>query len=430
MRRAAWLAMAVPAVLAVSTVVAVAAAYSAVPFQDQWATIWWWREIQRNGLTFSYLVSQHNEHRILLPRLVFLADLKWFRGSNVLNLVTIAAIQAAGVLLFLRAGFRRGGLAVLGAALAASLIVSLAQWENFFWGFQVQAVAVAAAGAWAIYLYSLAADQPDRRVRRLAAAVVLLAVATYSMANGLLAGAAMVLAGAVARRDLRGTLVMLAATLVLAALYLWGYQPVAQHSPASAALQDPAGFTGYVLAYLGNIWALGIWSLAMAEGLVGVVLTAAMTVLVFRDRGRDPVQAAMFGIVLFMGMTAGATALGRLSLGIEMSLSSRYATGSCYFWAAQAMFWSLHVQAWRPVFRTALGAALLAGMLGLFAVQRVHGPGLREAHGRMVAGAAAMRAGATDEAALRLLYPEPSRVAEFTPFLKAQRLSIFAEDGG
>jgi hypothetical protein len=161
-----------------------------------------------------------------------------------------------------------------------------------------------------------------------------------------------------------------------------------------------------------------------------VVLTTAMTVLVFRERGRDAVQAAMFGIVLFMGMTAGATALGRLSLGIEMSLSSRYATGSCYFWASQAMFWALRVQAWRPVLRTGLAVAFVAGLAGLFAVQWVHGPGLREAHGRLVAGAAAMRAGATDEAALRLLYPEPARVAEFTPFLKAQRLSIFADGGG
>jgi hypothetical protein len=422
-----WLTLAAPLALAVMTTLAVVDAYTPAPFQDYWDTLYWWREAVRKGFPWSWLPSQHNEHRILLPRLVFLADFAWFRGTNVLNMAVIALTQALGALLFLRAGLRRGGaLAIVGTALALGLIVSLVQWENLFWGFQVQMTGVAATAAWAIWHFSHADADGANRAGRLGAAVLLLAVATFTMANGLFAGIAMVLAGLAARRNWRSLALVGALTAGLMGLYLWGYHPVASHSPASAALQDPAGFVTYALNYLGNPCALGDRPRAAAFGAIGTALTAAMTVLVFRDRGRDPAQLAMFGIVLFAGMSAAATALGRLSLGLEYSLSSRYATGACYFWAAQALFWAFRVQGWSRVFQWALGAAFVTALLVLFKVQDTHRPGLEDADRRIERAVAAMVSGRADDEAFKSLYPDPDKVRYLGDFLCEQRMSVFA----
>ena len=135
----------VPLAMAVTAVVTVAETYTAIPYMDQWAAIDGWRRVLNKGLTWKYLFSQHNEHRILLPRLVFLADIAWFRGRGVLNLATIGVIQLIGGAFFAAAAWRqRMGVARVAAlALALCLMACLAQWENFFWGFQVQFVGVA-----------------------------------------------------------------------------------------------------------------------------------------------------------------------------------------------------------------------------------------------------------------------------------------------
>lgn len=428
--RLSWVTLAAPLALALTSVLAVALAASPTPFQDQWDTIWWWRAIQERGLSVSYLVAQHNEHRILLPRLVFLADLQWFGGRNTLSLAAIGLVQAAGAFLFLRLGLRRGGaLPIVGAATAAALICSLVQWENLFWGFQLQFVAVWAAGAWAIWLFCAGTgrDAPTRWPA-LAGAAVLLVLATFSMANGVLAGVAMVLVALVARLGARAAAMALTVTAVLAAVYLQGYQPISQHSPA-AALQDPLGFVTYVLTYLGAPWAIGAPPVAMAFGAAGTLLTGLMARAVLRDGGYDSAQAAMLGIALFAGLTAGVTALGRLGLGAEFALSSRYTTAGCYFWAAQAVFWSLRAAAgYRPAGQGAVGAALLLGLAVLLPIQVLMLPGLVDAKARILFGSSAMLGGTDDERAFAGLYPRPQQVRELTPFLKAERLSLFATE--
>ncbi len=45
------------------------ACWNAMPFGDQWSEI-----ITGRPITWSWLFSQHVEHRLIFPRLVFLAD--------------------------------------------------------------------------------------------------------------------------------------------------------------------------------------------------------------------------------------------------------------------------------------------------------------------------------------------------------------------
>jgi hypothetical protein len=160
-----YLVLLIPLAVALWTLRAVLQNYTPAPFFDYWENFYWWRHLVENGrLPDGFFFSQHNEHRILLPRLVYFADIKWFGGTNILPHLGTAAVQLAAAALFIKAAGLRSlrwpGL--LGLTASLCLVLWAAQWENLLWPFQIQFVAVYAAGAWAIHLFSLAAADRDR----------------------------------------------------------------------------------------------------------------------------------------------------------------------------------------------------------------------------------------------------------------------------
>ena len=438
----AWAALLAPAWLLAWTALAIHGAYSPTPYSDQWVQIAAMRVTPPGGW-LAYLFSQHNEHRILVSRLVFLADWNWFQGRNALNLAVIGLIQLSGVILFAHAALSRRprALAVLGLAAAASLLVSLLQWENLFWGFQVCFVAVYAAGAWAIYLYAQATSGERVRWGRLAAALALLVVATFSMANGLFAGVAMALMGLLSRKRGAAILAAGAATAVLLAVYLHGYQRLDSHASLAVAPQHPGRFITYVAIFLGNLWVPGLPQPSALIGFVGVAATLGMLVVLLRRDETDPVRSALFGIALFVGMSAMVTSLGRLILGVEQAMSSRYMTPTAYFWAAHAVFWTLTFQRdppasrgaarlisrlWGPA-RLILTIALVLVLWRVASLQRLGEAQLVEVSGRVRSATSALLGGFDRSNAVRDVYPDPAHVASLTPSMRAARKSLFVE---
>jgi hypothetical protein len=70
-----------------TTFYAVIVTYSPLPFWDAWREVTATQHLTR-------LADQHNEHRIVLSRLIFVADKLWFDGSNKLSLAMTFVIQA------------------------------------------------------------------------------------------------------------------------------------------------------------------------------------------------------------------------------------------------------------------------------------------------------------------------------------------------
>ena len=82
--------------------------YLPMPYMDEWSTIIHWVDTQENGRS-PWLEThyQHNEHRILIPRLFFFADLKFFNGSMLFTLITLLVIQIAHTGLLSRVAFSK-----------------------------------------------------------------------------------------------------------------------------------------------------------------------------------------------------------------------------------------------------------------------------------------------------------------------------------
>jgi hypothetical protein len=384
------LAVLVALFIAADTVAMVVRTYSPLPYWDQWDSLMDYQVLRHGNFTLTHLFALHNEHRLAVPRLIFWADYALAGGSNKLNLTVISLIQVAHAALLLALigpRWRQGSTWIVAAAVIA-LLMSLGQWENFTWGFQSQFVGVfaLASGAYVLLAKAVGADG-RRRLVFFAAALGLLFLATFSMANGLVAAAVAVLLCLGLAAPWWMT-VGSAAYVVLAGLaYFHNYHAANDHSDLGFALAHLADFITYYLGWLGNLAGEQLlWQphgqpptvhlAATALGAVGVVLAAAAVLLVLLRRETDRVQAVLVAVMLFVLATGVVTAAGRLNFGLWQAYASRYRTPTGIFWAVQILFWFRVSWSQAPIARR--GAAAFAGcvLAGLLLLQHAVKPEL------------------------------------------------------
>ncbi len=319
----------------------------AIPILDQWALVPLLDKMYRHRLAFADLWAQHNEHRLVFPRLIMLAcarlsgwDLRWELAVNLLlgaGIYAAFAYQArqtariAGV-----SAFRRL------PPLFALIAFSFRQFENWEWGWQLQIFLNVLAVVGGI----IALTGRPFSWMRLTGAMACGVVATYSFANGMLfwvvGGAAILCVPRDGRR-----LLYLAAWLVVASAVIASYRYQFEDNPIMRAslaygLRHPLAFGIYVVSYLGSLFSIGnlearpYWSLyaaATPAGLFGLGalwwVAAALSGAAASDRETLLPYAAM---VLYACLSALVSAAGRLSIGVVQATSSRYTTISQLFW--------------------------------------------------------------------------------------------------
>ena len=340
-RLAASVFLAVAATLISAGVVASTAwmvwdAFIPVPIEDQWVQL-----VGERHVTLAWLWSQHNEHRLLIPRLVFVLDRVLAHETGALSLSISLAVQLTTCAVFVAVGPGWRSLRTCSGVVSAALIVALGMWSvqyaNQTWAFQVQFTSVSLATL--VCLASAAAPVPS--AGRLVVTLVSGAAAAVTLANGL---AALPLAVCVAlwtRQPRPHIAILSSASVALAAVYLIDYQTPPEHGDPLQTVRNPAAIVTYVLAYLGAPWAEALRTLigqpqiefSVVVGAVGLIAYAASCLGL--ARGRRPsaaiALAAMGGFAL---ATALVTALGRLPFGIDAALTSRYATPAIAFWTS------------------------------------------------------------------------------------------------
>jgi hypothetical protein len=332
--------------MVVYTLIGTVRAYSPVPLWDMWdGYIGFFLQAREGG--WSPWFEAHGEHRIVLSRPFFYADIAWFGARGILPIAAGVAITASIATIFIQAARRSSG-ALTSAArqtLCAVLLGGTFFWsqrENFTWAFQVQFFLVAWLPLSAFYLAARAASKPERGYLA-PAATVCAALALGAMANGIFALPILLVLGAcvgLGPRWLAGT----ALTTVLAALlFRQGFSGGQTHVPMLAVLVDrPMDVVQFVLRYLGGPlwfafgranWAIGLTEIAAALLLLG---TLAFVPTAWRTRRTQPMSLAMVAVVAYVAVSALGTALGRLPLpyGLAGAFVSRYTTMAGLAWLA------------------------------------------------------------------------------------------------
>ncbi len=444
----------VAAYILITSLIIVHNAYSPLPLEDSWSV---WQLYKQYGSYSVFLFWQHNEHRIVVTRLIYVIDHFVFHGRSLFPLVCSLLFQAAtGVWLYRIAGraaqASRLSRLLLGCVICSALS-SAQQFPNLVMGFQIQFTMLYCASCGSLLALICAAERRRESLEPelwFAVSCVSALVATYSSANGLLLWLILLLFGLWLRLPFRFLSTLVLDMVLVSAFYLRGYiTPSNASSPFEALTQHPgrvlvaaAAFAGSPFDAVRAVLAVpfgepsdnGRVAFAGVCGAIGIGAFVWGGIMVWRRRDRyTRGHAALIHIAGFVVVTALLVGAGRANFPLVAALDHRYVTHGMVFWIAMgAFYWSLLARRpdasrtrWR---RIAFSGVVFGIILGLATRQPFWIRYARDYGSTLHQVQAAIAADVFDEPMWQTSYP-PSGAAILgaADYLRQSHLSVFTE---
>lgn len=413
-----------------------------VYFWDQWDNVWVFRKFVEGHLSLGDLFQQHNEHRIFFPRLIFIADFIFSNSDNKINFLVNFLIQFSQVfilyLLFCKLNNNKYmRLAYLGFCCA--LLFSLYQWENFFWGFQVQFFGVTAAALASFFFYSKGSDlQGQGRSPWVedTLSFFMALIACFSLSNGFLASVLLVFLAILQKRTKKQIAMAALFCCILIFSYFHDFQAVSSHASYRDALQHPIDYIAYFSTYMGNVFAIfgAKWfsKMPLFVGMLGIISTLLSVYWsIFQEKNNNWRGGWVAGSLFVLG-TAALTSLGRMNFGLEQALSYRYTSPTSVFWCCQIGYWSslyVHTNKFKTVM---YGVKNLVGIVGVLLfinavkAETIEWNLVRYRHVQFLASEDALLSNVLDEDQLKSLFANVGSIKENIPFVRNNSLNIYS----
>ena len=290
------------------------------------------------GYGLADLYGWHNEHRLVMPNLWFLADIALAdaRQTLLLAVITVSAVLHAALLALL---FRRLGHSMQAAALAFAIstaaMLSPVQYENLLNGFQVQFVQVWLFASLAFALIARAPVGEERPVRLAGCvfgAVLAGLAASYSMINGLAVWPIVVVLALWRRLPVAGLVCIILVGVAVVATECVGFLVRPDGGAGLAAGAGPWTVLRFVARYLTSaVGDVGTLGQEILGGLLLVAVALGGLRGLLRAGETPPARMALFAVCAFVIAGAIATALGRLHIGLGIANTARYTTPSMVF---------------------------------------------------------------------------------------------------
>jgi hypothetical protein len=323
----------------VSTLLFICEDHFVGPVRDFWYIVPLLERFESGGGAFAALAALHGGHRLLVPRLLYLAEYELFDGRNLFLVSLGVALQLVLAAIVARAVWverRRSAPAPtgFGLGLVALLAFSATQLENFVRPWNVHWFLVNATVAVSLAAALRVGDAVRSRSEAAAWGWWLLAsaaawVASYSMATGLISWPVLLLLGFLLRWWPR----------LLVAIGLEGALAIAVYVRGSGLLDAGSSLTsGGALVdwFLGCLGSPLSWLSRDAGSALALVATLAAAVLSLRLVARRSLasrgECLLVGLLLFSWAATALIALGRTSLWPESWEAARYQTIVLLFW--------------------------------------------------------------------------------------------------
>lgn len=311
-----------------------------LPFEDEWDTPGLaLLQFHRDQLQWIHLIGQHNESRKFFPRLFFLglsSLTNWKPKYGMLASFLLSCLISFNIYhlskITLNTIWSRR-LACL--AMANLLIFSPMQWANQLWGLQmITFIPIAAITTSLAVIFS-----SNTLFFKLLISGILATIATFSFANGMITWIIIFPALVFIAKNNKKQLAWVAISWLfwfglILAIYFSDYHKPAHHPSFTEALYQPIKAIFYYLSFIGS--PLGINDLISSQivGICILFLTALAIFYIFsknRHNQRLLFNAFPWLSIIFYTLGSGVlTASGRVGLGVEQSLESRYVTFSTY----------------------------------------------------------------------------------------------------
>jgi len=390
-----------------------------------------------------WLWQQHNEHRLPLPRAVFLG-LFWlthdFRAGMVLQIAMLSALA----LVLMRFAERLRGRPHWTDLFFPVSLLHIGHWENFVMGYQICFVmdAVLVTGLVAV---ALRTTRENAFPSGATAGALLLLLALTGGAGLVLVPPVAAWLVIVARNVWRGgttaravlLLVIAVLPLVYLGVYANGYQRPPHHPEPSTDLRMVARIGGEVLAVSFGVGIKGVW-LAVCAGVLALGgATVAALLSQWKERDKRLSIAGLLAVTAGVTGVALAIGVGRSGWGAEMGLWSRYSLLTWPLLAAAYLVWVKIGRApssptvsraakWVPVALCVVAALAFpanigTGILNGAAIKSTYSA--IEADARVGMGAAEIVAREFPKSAQS---GQEDRAVHAIPLLRAARIGIFA----
>lgn len=297
-----------------------------VVFWDQWELVTLIEKMYTGHITFGDIFAQHNEHRILFPRIIMLA-LADITHYNTIAEMYFSWILVIFTLIFIFIIFKKdhgnSPSTWMMFVPIAWLMFSFRQLENILWGWQIQ-IYLAALGI-ILSIYFLERSEKINVIFFMAIASGL--VSSFSFANGLVVWFAGIVFIILTEKNNKKTLlaVWIFFTILTFILYFYGFQRPVAHPDPLFALKNPSVGIQYFLAAMGSPLAFEkYW--AIIVGSLFSILTGIILVHMRSNRTLLHNNAKWIALIVFSVISAILMTIGRAGFGVEQALSSRYVT--------------------------------------------------------------------------------------------------------
>lgn len=310
--------------------------FTPIQFWDQWQMVNYMAE--GGKVTLSYLFAPHNEHIIATSKILYAIDYYLFDYANVFLIFSIILLHLAVAYIssWILFGAAISRNKIVHFLIAASMMLSLGQWENLVIGFQTQFGLTALFALLACYYGTLTANRDEAVNRNSLYTVIYTSLTIFSMGNGVALIFSFIAIIFMSRYSVRSISTLIVAYSVPAFVYfLERNSAIKDADIVRPGLIETAR---YFFSVLGATFTTN-HSLAVVSG-VGVALcfgfVFAFTVLLPMIRGEaiDRRVAAFTAVSIFSFGSSAAVAVGRASLGIDSSFTSRYATPNFLLYVA------------------------------------------------------------------------------------------------
>lgn len=320
--------------------------YSDVPVMDMWDGVVSFVLKSQRGM-YSAWWEQHNEHRILMSRLLFWADLNWFGGHSIFLLVINYILAFSMPLVIWRIlRERRKFLAKPWDESAKILVLFLGSWlvlwcqkDNLIWPFQNQFFLSQLLPLLSFWT-ACKSSRGERKVFYFLISCLLGFGSAWTMANGIIVLPLLTVMSALRHQGLTRLVINFVLTVATLILYFFNYESPSHHSSLVNSLwSHPVEVLNYTFCYLGSpfyfLVGKGPFGVAIAWVMGGVFTLLVLKKLMNEvfNKSNHPLDLMLVLYLIYILGTAAGTAGGRVHFGVQQAMSERYTTPALIAWS-------------------------------------------------------------------------------------------------
>lgn len=320
----------IPAVLLISLPIVIYLVYTvsnsaSLFFADDFhllKTVLWAQEANGVLAKLDVLIQQHNEHRILVPRLLTWLDYKIEGAINWKTLILAGNLIWAANLYFFWKGFKSLQVPVWMFVAIPFIFLQPQYTDNVTWAISILQQSVI------VFWFSLFSYLCSKN--RFNWALLIAIVATFTHGNGIFSFAIGIVIAALDRKW-RVVIAWVLAWLVIGIIYFWAFRK-GQAADFGKSLSNPTRLIASFFAFFGGITKLRSGNLLYPVMLGGILAGVVALYLLPKLKGKllNPAykmtefDKMLLGIVLFLCITGALVSISRSWGGIESVLAPRY----------------------------------------------------------------------------------------------------------